>query len=86
VLRLVSQLLDRFPRRNTQDDPGPLDLEPGERSAPEDVLQGRGVKGGDQQGPGFSSAHRATPVGGLRDGAPQTGRREFLALLRARDT
>src|SRR4051812_40916949 len=85
VLGLGGQGLNRFPGGNAQDDPRPLDLEPGERPTTGDVLQDRGIMGNDLQGTRFSTTHGATPVAEPGYRAQRTDRPHFLALLRARD-
>ena len=62
MLRLDGQELNLFPGGDAQDDPRPLDLEPGERPTPSDLVQDRSVMGSDLQGTRFSAAHGATPV------------------------
>jgi hypothetical protein len=86
VLRLDGQQLDRFPGSNAEDDPRSLDLIPGQRPTPGDLLQYRNVMKDNPQGARFSTTHGASPVVGPSYGIQRTGCPEFLALLRARDT
>ena len=86
VLRLDGQELDRFPGGDAQDDPSPLDLVPGEGPLRAISCKIGASCGSDRQGARLSSTHGATPVAGPRYGIQRTGRPEFLALLRARDT
>src|SRR5512135_267008 len=80
------QLMDRFPGRDAQDDPSPLDLKPGEGSAVGDLVQSRDIVWSDPQGERFSTPHRAPPVAELRTKIQRTGCAEFVAVFRARDT
>jgi hypothetical protein len=86
VLHPDGQELNRFPGGNTQDDPRPLDLEPGERPTTSDAAQDRSITGSDLQGTRFSTTHGTTPVAGTGYRAQRTDGRQFLALLCASDT
>src|SRR4051794_27658748 len=66
TLRADGQTVDRLPVGDTQDDPCPLDLEPGEGSTAGDLLQDRGIVGRDPQSPRSSTTHGGPPVAEIR--------------------
>jgi hypothetical protein len=66
ALRADGQEVDRLSGSDTQDDLCPLDLIPGEGSTVGDLLQDRGIMGGDLQCPRFTATHGTTPVAEVR--------------------
>jgi hypothetical protein len=80
------QGLDRLARRDGEEDLGPLDLIPGQRPTPGDLLEDRSIVGSDLQGSRSSATHGAAPRAGRGDQSQPNSRPEFLALLSSRPT
>ena len=86
AFQAAGDVLDRFAGGDSQDDPGLLDLEPGQPPAAGDGLKDREICRGEGQGTRLSATHGATSATQVGLLLQHTHYPEYLARLPGRAT